>query len=395
MSDEKSDEDYFWSKRTKRVFASKRIREYNGTKLRIVSRIIESTGGLMDIRERDRLTVRETPAQRYEIVAKLYEDTRKIFVLAIQKYMKASGPSDKFHFSFVGAEIVELLEFLANVKRLHFAGDAGFNVSDSELSELLLSTQQVRRLVLDNEDAVAALARNEITTRDIVSLGYRRKQLRHFADLLENGELRAREAEAAGGPEKLWQAFFERNPWIFGYGLSYLFLSNLDDRKLEQVVRGFDLLGPGKRADGVMKTQGLISSLCFVEIKHSDTPLLRNSPYREGIWPPHPDLAGAISQVQGTVAAAVENLQSKIQMSDQDGNVTGEEVYNVAPRAFLIVGNLGQFQGEHGPNSQKVRSFELLRRNTVSPEILTFDELYNRAKFIVETEADRPSTPQQ
>ena len=34
-------------------------------------------------------------------------------------------------------------------------------------------------------------------------------------------------------------------------------------------------------------------------------------------------------------------------------------------------------------NQEQFRSFELFRRNTFSPEIITFDELYERAKFIV------------
>jgi hypothetical protein len=49
----------------------------------------------------------------------------------------------------------------------------------------------------------------------------------------------------------------------------------------------------------------------------------------------------------------------------------------------LVIGNLAQFRGEHGINEGKFRSFELYRRNTWRPEILTFDELLERAKFIV------------
>jgi hypothetical protein len=37
----------------------------------------------------------------------------------------------------------------------------------------------------------------------------------------------------------------------------------------------------------------------------------------------------------------------------------------------------------------KRNTFELFRRNITSPEILTFDELYERAKFIVEQESER------
>ena len=42
-----------------------------------------------------------------------------------------------------------------------------------------------------------------------------------------------------------------------------------------------------------------------------------------------------------------------------------------------------KFRSEHGVNTEKYRSFELYRRNISRPEIITFDELYERAKFIV------------
>jgi len=45
---------------------------------------------------------------------------------------------------------------------------------------------------------------------------------------------------------------------------------------------------------------------------------------------------------------------------------------------------MGEFVSEHGVNKDKLRSFELLRKNTSNPEIITFDELYERAKFIVQ-----------
>jgi hypothetical protein len=77
-----------------------------------------------------------------------------------------------------------------------------------------------------------------------------------------------------------------------------------------------------------MKTKGAIEVLCFVEIKTHMTPLLQRDSYRAGC--------------------------------------------------------LDELRTERGINVEKYRSFELYRRNTSRPEILTFDELYYRAKFIVE-----------
>jgi hypothetical protein len=50
---------------------------------------------------------------------------------------------------------------------------------------------------------------------------------------------------------------------------------------------------------------------------------------------------------------------------------------------FVVVGSLEQFVGEHGVNREHLRSFELFRRNTIQPEIVTYDELFERAKHII------------
>ena len=70
--------------------------------------------------------------------------------------------------------------------------------------------------------------------------------------------------------------------------------------------------------------------------------------------------------------------------ADKAGQPTGEEVFNFKPRAFIVIGTLDEFVSEHGVNTEKVRSFELYRNSIVGIEILTFDELYERSRFIVE-----------
>ncbi|WP_352612205.1 MULTISPECIES: Shedu anti-phage system protein SduA domain-containing protein [unclassified Mesorhizobium] len=57
---------------------------------------------------------------------------------------------------------------------------------------------------------------------------------------------------------------------------------------------------------------------------------------------------------------------------------------NIEPRSCLVIGSLAEFQFDRGTNLPKFRSFELHRRHTNRPEIVTFDELLERARFIVE-----------
>jgi hypothetical protein len=90
-------------------------------------------------------------------------------------------------------------------------------------------------------------------------------------------------------------------------------------------------------------------------------------------------------------------LEDYQQLRDQAGAPTGEELFVVQPRSYLVVGTLSEFTADRGPNLPKYRAFEDYRRNLRQPEILTFDELYERAKFIVDhaastdREADSPS----
>jgi antiviral defense system Shedu protein SduA len=167
--------------------------------------------------------------------------------------------------------------------------------------------------------------------------------------------------------EQLWQMFFERNPWIFGYGLFYVFTSNLEDRKLEQMVAGSSIGGAGKRVDALLKTRGRISALCFAEIKTHKTDLLEQSQRRPDVWTASRDLMLAIAQVQKTVDRAEHTLGSRLDSTDRDGNPSGESAFLVRPRSIVVVGNLAEFKAEHGINESKYGSFELFRRQLVAP----------------------------
>src|SRR5690606_26802022 len=112
------------------------------------------------------------------------------------------------------------------------------------------------------------------------------------------------------------------------------------------------------------------------------TKLLGGS-YRPNVFPPSSELSGGISQIQKTVQSSLENLVNKISPTDFEGNPTGEEIFMYKPKSFLLVGNLEEFIAENGINKEKYSSFELYRKSIKDIEIITFDELLERAKFII------------
>jgi hypothetical protein len=386
MSDELDDRSYFFNRRTDKTIVSKRITDrLTGRELRIVSKIVDGSEGLRLAKAGDELVLRTTPAGRYEIKATVYEDDRSITTLTIQKFNAVSGPHEKHHFSFVGYEIEELLAFVAGIRSIRLPDGQKVHVTDEQLRDVVLNRSQAEQVFADHEALFVEVAENAALARDIVAVGYRRKQLERFEALLGDADYLASElVQNRCTPEALWQSFFEANTWIFGYGLTFQFLSGLDGRKLEQVVRGHDVEGPGKRADALLKTRGYLNSICFTEIKRHDTPLLELRPYRPGSWAPSHELIGGVSQVQATVQSAREIYARTLEPVDSEGNPTGETLFNIEPRAFLVVGSLSQFLTNQGINEQQFRSFELYRRNTLRPEIITFDELLERARYIVE-----------
>jgi hypothetical protein len=381
------DYQYHQNKKPDKTYISKSLSfsAQAGRKIRIASKVLDSSEAHSFVLEKAEHVIRVTDGGRQEIVAKFYEDTRGIFTLTIQRFTVKTGEPHETHFSFIGEEIPKLLAFITNLQLVDLTNPKKINVTDADLVRRILSTEQARSLINQNQDLILELARSEITKADIVALGFRRRQLDRFDLLLNDSDYFAQERrEMDETDEGVWQAFFEQNKWIFGYGLTYLHLASFDDSKLEQVVVGYNLSGHGKRADAVMKTRGLINALCFVEIKRHTTELLRSKPYRSGCWAPSEELSGGVAQMQGTVAMAVRRLEEKLDVKDKLGDPTGDIVFTHRPRSFLVVGNLGQFVTENGVNNDQYRSFELYRRNMNHPEVITFDELYQRAKLIVE-----------
>lgn len=354
--------------------------------LRIASKVIDSEGAYY-AKVKKEVVLRRTPKARTEIVAKFLEDDRNLTVVTFQQFNGNNGQPHRTNFSFIGDEIPRLLAFFRDIADVEFKDSIGLNITDSDLRNLVLSQSQATALVQENQDVFIEAMRAEVTKGDIVALGYRKKQLGVFSQLLRDPIFfdQCKKTKNISGDEPLWQAFFEKNPWVFGYGLSYFYVTGFDEAKLEQVVQGYDLLNRGKRADAVMKTKGIINSMCFVEIKHHNTKLLSPDSYRAGCWAPSKELSGAVAQVQATVAVAMHKLHGLQRVADSQGNLTGEDVFNFKPRAFIVIGYLGEFIGEHGVNQEKLRSFELYRTSITGVEILTFDELHERAKFIVDT----------
>ncbi|MCD9587781.1 DUF4263 domain-containing protein [Streptomyces sp. 8ZJF_21] len=69
---------------------------------------------------------------------------------------------------------------------------------------------------------------------------------------------------------------------------------------------------------------------------------------------------------------------------EDDGTPTDVELSTTRPRQVVVIGSLREFTQNGAVNPEKMSSFELYRTSIQDVEIITFDELYERACFIVE-----------
>ena len=364
-----------------------------GRKVRIATKAIDSEEAFAFAEVKGELVLRHREGGRNCITAKFFEDDRGVYILSIQGYTAATLKPHNASFSFRGEEIGRLVEFINHVQSMPLKHSGAMRIADEDLRRLVLTKLQAANLVRDNEDLFKEVIRQALTKEDLVAIGYRKRQLQVFERLLANDEyFEQTKARLSCSAEALWQRFFEKNPWIFGYGLQYIYVSGWNSQKLEQVVSGSMAFKHGKRADALMRSRGVLSNLCFVEIKTHRTELLEKDPYRSGCYAPSSELIAAVSQVQGTVSRATDDIRTKLTGRSEGGDPSGEEAYNYVPRSFLVAGCLDQFIGERGVNEDRHRSFELFRGNTLRPDIITFDELYERARFIVHQHEAGPAS---
>jgi hypothetical protein len=173
--------------------------------------------------------------------------------------------------------------------------------------------------------------------------------------------------------ERDWQRFFERNEWIFGHGLDYRFLVT---EEAQPMYGGTDITRQGGEAgDFFMGTVGDARFAVLVEIKRPDTDLLHRERYRNSAWRASEDLAGGVSQLQA-------NCQQWLISSRQLPNVdwaAERDITTAQPQAILLIGRTGSIENDR----EKRESFERFRQHLWNPKVVTFDELYARAEFIV------------
>lgn len=165
--------------------------------------------------------------------------------------------------------------------------------------------------------------------------------------------------------EDRWQKFFEQNAFI----LSLVFARPIMLIHTQFHAQGSKLDGSGAQVgDFLLKELGL--SLAIIEIKKPSSPLMLSSAYRNTqVFGPHSELSGAVTQVLFQKTQLHSNWlvhQSSLKESLPD-----------ATKCVVIAGITPSV-----PESQ--RCFEIFRNACKDVEVVTFDELLNKLKLMLQ-----------
>jgi hypothetical protein len=388
---EPSEVDYAAGRLPTRTYASKsftmRFGQDEGQPARYVHRVFDEVPTNDDEEwEWVNHVVFTTPGGRKQLEVQVARSAGAVRKIRIQK-VPTSGDMTKLEpvLELDRDQSARLIDTLRALDSIPIEGESTVRVDDDLLRQVFEDPTAVEAVYASNPNIFRQLIQSDEDAHDVVALHRRRQVVETMRTWLDDQEAFDVAAAEAGGPEKAWQRLLEDNPWVLGVGLSGQLLTAWDANALEQTVVGRSIKGVGKRVDALMRTAGVVRSLVFAEIKHHRTDLLAEE-YRSGCWRPSNDLSGAVVQVQQTVHLAVRDLGvDHLQDQADDGSLLDTTTFVLHPRCYVIAGHSDQLAGESGGLlPDKVRSFELFRRNLHEPEVLTFDELLARAEWHVE-----------
>ncbi len=136
-----------------------------------------------------------------------------------------------------------------------------------------------------------------------------------------------------------------------------------------------------------MRTAGEFRFAVLVELKRPDTPLLSGTePYRNGAWRVSPYLAGGVAQLQANTERIrhAANERANVRWLDERDMTVAD------PQGILVIGHTRVLADD----AQRT-SFHRFRRNLWNPTVLTYDELLERARFLVSKAATAASAARE
>lgn len=328
------------------------------------------------------LCIRLTGNQRKtQVTALISQDDKKVRRLTLQTFGSRVGDwyqtTEKDAFTFRSGEFERLIDFLNRMKFIDLSNEERFQIEDvsvtagpkiiTDASDRAL-IDKIKNLDAADRERLFRSLRDDLTQEEINLLLGRRQSLEQFE----------RHMSADNWQEADWQDFFEAQGWVFGYGLDYRIMRTFD-REMTVSAGSTD----NREKPKVDFLMSFTDYTVLVEIKRPDTPIFQaQKSARSGTWRFSADFMEAVSQVLEQKAEWLHAAQSGEHFNKAGTNRL--EARTRDAKTILVIGNRSEFQSDNKRTEHVKRdTFELFRRDTRSIEIVTFDELLERAKFIV------------
>ena len=168
-------------------------------------------------------------------------------------------------------------------------------------------------------------------------------------------------------PESRWQALFNDNPFILNLAFGYPVVKIQGQAH----VGGRTLAGSGETIADFLVKNKLSNNAALFEIKKPGTRLLHKAPYRDELYAPSSDLAGAMNQMLDQK----NEFQKDIARIKESSRIYDLESYSV--HGVLVIGTTPD-------DRHQQKSFELFRGNSKDISIITFNELLGKLKSLHE-----------
>jgi hypothetical protein len=183
--------------------------------------------------------------------------------------------------------------------------------------------------------------------------------------------------------ERYWQEFFERHPWILQSAFSVaVFMLSGDTYLGGKMPVGRQ--GKGGVATDFLFADDTTKSFAVVEIKtpaaHLVGPRYRgedDAGYDNEVYAMHAELSGGIVQTRNQITVAIENFQAVL------GEHYRDKINRVHPMGVLVIGSTSTL------SKRQKDSFNQFRHTLHSLTVITFDELLNRLKLLLDVREDR------
>lgn len=332
----------------------------------------------------DNFIIKDLPQTKRVCTVSFYPDKNNKFVPRLEfkilnkdETVKSTSKDQRISFSSSDEGLEEfwkLINFLSSFKDLVDTGEFQkiYQIITAEDYSNFLNLKNDADKVLEISNVVE---KTNMSTSDIekVLSNKRIKSLEKFATMLDE---KLQESE--------WHSFFKEEHWILGLGLDVKFIREF----FNQVEVGISDTANKGSARGDML--GVNDYTILVELKTPQTKIFtvaKKSTKRTNTWSFSDNFIDGVSQC---LAQKFDWEKASIS-KDIKNPITKEYLDKIKVRtedvkSIFIIGNKSKEFSEKSKTEDTVTkrdTFELFRRNNRNLEIMTYDELYERAYYIV------------